>query len=609
MSMYDKSISEEKKASLEFAEDAREVDWHHPSFALSLFQGRLDYSLISPFPIQSDEERLLGDQHVKRFKEFLIENLDPDEVDRTSIIPEHVMKGLGELGGFAIKISEEYGGLGLSQVNYNRIMSMVASYCASTGVLLSAHQSIGVPQPLKKKKFLPMFAKGVVSAFALTEPDVGSDPRSMSTTATPTEDGKHYILNGTKLWCTNGVVAGVIVVMAVTPPKMVKGKERKQITALIVETDSPGFEIIHRCHFMGLHGIQNGLLKFENVKVPRENVILGEGEGLKLALTTLNTGRLTLPAGSLGAGKWCLHVARKWSQERSQWGAKIGEHESVAEKLSYIASHTYAMDAITWLTSGMADDKTRDIRLEAAIAKLFCTEHSWKIVDETLQIRGGQGYESADSLKARGMHPWAVERVMRDIRINLIIEGTSEIMNLFIAREALDPHLSKIKPMLMGKSLGEKFSAFLKMSMHYATWYPKLYLPSMSSFDELDSSLANHLRFVQSSSKKLARTVFHQMMIHQKKMEGKQAVLNRLVGIGTELFAISTTCSYTDYLLKSDQNKENAIDLANHFCLMSRKRVSRLFEDGSFNCDKVTFDVAKKIMKDEFEWMESGIIT
>ena len=264
MSMFDKNISAEKKASLEFAEESRETEWKHPSFALQLFGGRLDWDLIFPFPAQSEEDKKKGDEYVAKLKDFLVKNLDPNEVDRTCEIPEKVMKGLAELKAFALKVPEEYGGMGLSQYNYNRAMHLVASYCGSTAVLLSAHQSIGVPQPLKlfgteeqKKKYLPMFAKGTVSAFALTEPNVGSDPSSMITTAMPTEDGNHYLINGEKLWCTNGLIAGVIVVMAVTPPKIVRGKERRQITAFIVETDTPGFEIVHRCQFLGLHGIQN----------------------------------------------------------------------------------------------------------------------------------------------------------------------------------------------------------------------------------------------------------------------------------------------------------------------------------------------------------------
>lgn len=616
MSMYDKNISEEKKQSLEFAEAAREVDWHHPSFALQLFHGKVDWRLISPFPKQSAEEKKKGDEYLVKIEKFLRENLDPNEVDKTGIIPDHVMKGLGELKAFAIKIPTEYGGLGFSQVNYNRVMHLVASFCGSTAVLLSAHQSIGVPQPLKlfgteeqKKKYFPMFAKGTVSAFALTEPAAGSDPRNMSTTATPIEGGKYFLINGEKLWCTNGLIAGVIVVMAVTPPKIVRGKEVKQITAFIVETNSPGFEIVHRCQFMGLHGIQNGLLRFKNVKVPKENIILGEGEGLKLALTTLNTGRLTLPAASAGIAKWCLNVARQWSNKRVQWGAKIGDHESVAQKLGYIASHTFAIDAMTWLCSHMADDKKKDIRLEAAIAKYFCTYHSWYITDETLQIRGGQGYENSESLRKRAMDYWPVERVLRDVRINLIIEGTSEIMHLFIAREALDPHLSKIKPLISGRAnIGDKLKALLNMSLYYGTWYPKQYLPSLNSYGDMDRSLQAQMSYVADASKQLARIIFHNMMRYQKKLEAKQAVLNRIVDIGVELFAVSCCCSYADSLIKEGKEKTNALTLSELFFASSKQRVERLFNELSYNHDHLTLSVSKLVLAKEFEWMENEII-
>lgn len=616
MSMYDKNIGEEKKASLEFAEASRETKWKYPSFALQLFHGKPDWTLIHPFPCQSREDEELGDEFLQRLETFLKANLDPNEVDKTGVIPESVIKGLAGLGAFAIKVPKEYGGLGFSQVNYNRAIHLVASYCGSTAVLLSAHQSIGVPQPLKlfgteeqKKKYLPMFAQGVISAFALTEAEAGSDPRMMTTTATPVEDGRYFIINGEKLWCTNGPIAGVIVVMAVTPAKIVHGKEIKQITAFIVETNTPGFEVVHRCKFMGLNGIQNGLLRFTNVKVPKENIILGEGEGLKLALTTLNTGRLTLPAASTGIAKWCLNVARRWSVTRKQWGAAIGEHETIALKLSYIASHTFAMDAMTWLTAAMADDKKKDIRLEAAIAKHFCTDHTWRIVDETLQIRGGQGYEQQDSLKRRGMEGWPVERVMRDVRINLIIEGTSEIMRLFIAREALDPHLSRMKPLLSSRvPPARKLQSAAGLLGYYLGWYFKLWLPSCSCLSGLNPRLRFHTDYVQANSRRLAREVFHQMIRYQQRLETHQAVLNRIVDIGTELFAMASACSYADHLIKHQKEKENALDLADLFCRMARERVEGLFRESRANCDPQGISVSRKLLAQSYTWLEDDII-
>lgn len=617
MSMFSKDISEEKRKSLEFAEEARESEWKYPSFVLKLFHGKVDWKFISPFPLQSEDDKKIGDEYLAKLESVLKQHINPDEVDRTGIIPDSAYKALADIGAFAIKIPKDYGGLGLSQTNYCRAIHMVGTYCASTAVMLSAHQSIGAPQPIKilgteeqKKKYLPMFGKGVISAFALTEPDAGSDPRNMKTTATPVEDGKYYLINGEKLWCTNGPIAGIVVVMAVTPPKIVNGKEIKQITAFIVETNTPGFETVHRCDFMGLKGIQNGLLRFTNVKVPRENIIAGEGEGLKLALSTLNIGRLTIPAASAGSAKWCLKVARQWALERKQWGGPIGEHESIALKLAYIASHTFALEAVFKLTSAMADDKKKDIRLEAALAKLFSTETTYKIVDETLQIRGGQGYETANSLKARGMKPYPVERVLRDLRINRIIEGTSEIMHLFTAREALDPHLSRVKDLLSAKtSSDKKLKALFAAVKYYPLWFLNLYLPATSlDLGDLPPVLKSHMVFVRKSSQRLAGEVFFAMLKYQQKLEAKQGILGRIVDIGADLFAMAASCSYASALAKKHDPGENAVELGDVFCREARNRIQANFKLNRKNYDHKAVNLSKKLLHSNFSWLESDIL-
>jgi hypothetical protein len=474
----------EKAKSLEIAEESREEGGRLPSFVGDLFMGKVRWDLVFPYPAQDPGDKEEGDAFLAKLENFLKTQIDADAIDRTGLIPDSAMKGLAELGCFGMKIPKEYGGLGFSQINYNRAIALVASHCGSTAVLLSAHQSIGVPQPLKffgtpeqKKKYLPLFAKGAVSAFALTEPDVGSDPARMSTTATPVDDGNYYLLNGTKLWCTNGPIADILIVMAKTPPKIVNGKEKTQITAFIIEKNMPGFEVVHRCNFMGLKGIQNGLLRFTNVKVPKENILWGLGQGLKLALITLNTGRLTVPAACSALAKRCLAITRKWSNYRVQWGAPIGHHEAVTSKISLMAATTFAMDSVGWLSSAFADQGKVDLRLEAAMAKLFCTEAGWRIADDTVQIRGGRGYETADSLRARGEEPLPVERFLRDSRINLIIEGTSEIMHLFIAREAMDPHLRRILPLLSSRTpFGQKIKKAVEMLGFIAVWYPRQWI-------------------------------------------------------------------------------------------------------------------------------------
>lgn len=620
MEIYDKKMSHEKRAALELAEASRQAEWHYPSFVREIFHGKLPWNLIHPFPEQSPEDKKIGTEYLQKLKEFLLNNLDPDQVDKTGEIPDEVIRGLTDLGAFAMKISPEYDGLGLSQVNYNRVIHMVASYCGSTAVLLSAHQSIGVPYPLslfgteeQKRKYLPRFRKGAISGFALTEPDAGSDPHTMKTTATPTEDGKYYLINGEKLWISNGNIADILVVMCLTPPKIERGKEKKQITAFIVETNTPGFQAAYRCSFMGLNGVKLGLLKFNNVKVPKENILLGEGQGLKLAFVTLNTGRLTVPAAVTGMSKWCIYVARKWAKERKQWGSPIGEHQVVATKLASITSSTFAMDAVTWLTSHMADAKKLDIRLEAAMAKLFCTEASWRVIDDTFQIRGGRGFETAISLKGRGEPGYAVERAFRDCRVNLIIEGTSQIMRLFIAREALDPHLKRIMSVLNPKAhILKRIKAAFSVGLYYMFWYTKLWLPSISlkGAKDLPAPLKKHLKFVRCKSKRLAREIFLKMMIYQQRLESKQNILARFVDIGTDLFVISAACSYAASLVNKKDNSyaKSPVELADLFCREARVRIARNFQDVRRNNDKISSAVAKKMLSGEYEWLENEII-
>ena len=609
-------MSDGQRAALELTEAARENTTN--SFASRMFMGKLDLSGISPFPGQSAQDREQGDAFLKKLEPFLRARVNPDEIDRTGEIPQDVIDGLAGMGAFGIKIATAYNGLGLSQTNYSRAAMMLGSYCGNLTALLSAHQSIGVPQPLilfgteeQKRKFLPRVARGEISAFALTETGVGSDPANMQTSAEPTEDGKHFILNGEKLWCTNGTKAGVIIVMARTPSKMIKGKSKKQITAFIVEMDSPGIEVAHRCHFMGLRALYNGVIRFKNVRVPRENIVLAEGKGLRVALTTLNTGRLTLPAACVGLSKRCLEISKKWAAERSQWGAAIGKHAAIADKISRMAANTFAMESMTLLTSGLVTrDKHADIRLEAAMCKLWGSEMAWQITNDTMQIRGGRGYETADSLRARGDEPVAVERFMRDCRINTIFEGSSEIMRLFVAREALDPHLKIAAAALDSRlPLSKRLRAALKAGMFYAGWYTRQWLPLNSvHVPGMDARLKKHMRYAARTSRKLARALFHAMARFGPKLERQQVLLGRFVDIGAELFAITATCLRAQALMKEKGNSPEVRDVADYFCNTARLRIAHLFRELHHNADSQGYRLAQKVLAGEQDWLREGIL-
>jgi hypothetical protein len=618
MSVIDTSkMSKGKREALELAESSRDPLDERGSFASNLFIGRYDFNRIYPWPEQSAEDREAGKEFLASLEKYLKENIDADEIDRTGEIPQKNIDDLFAMGAFGVKIPKQYEGLGLSQVNYGRAAMLLGSWDANLTALVSAHQSIGVPQPLllfgtdeQKKKYLPRVARHEISAFALTEWNAGSDPANMSLRADPSEDGSAFILNGEKLWCTNLIKAGVLVVMAKTAPKIVNGKERKQITAFIVDVDSPGLEITYRCRFMGLRALYNGIVKFTNVRVPRENMIAKEGQGLKVALTTLNTGRLTIPAACVGLSKRLLEISRKWASERIQWGVPIGQHSAIAGKIAEMAGNTFAMEAMTFHTSGLVDRKAGDLRIETAMCKMWSTETTWKISDDAMQVRGGRGYETAQSLAGRGEEAIPVERFLRDCRINTIFEGSSEIMRLFIAREALDPHL-KVGGAIFNTTLpmSERLKAVFTSGKFYAGWYPRQWFSSgAGKIDNLHRDLQKHVDYSARTSKKLARGLFHAMARFGPKLDREQLLLSRFVGIATELFAISTTCSFAQYKIDHGESADEVLSVANYFCKSARARIDGYFAGARRNVDKRGYQLTQELLANKHATLREGIV-
>jgi alkylation response protein AidB-like acyl-CoA dehydrogenase len=602
--------------SKQVAEAGRDTEWAKPSFGKELFLGNFRLDLIHPQSPLDPAAVEKGEAFLARLRAFLTARVDSRQIEREAKVPEHVIQGLKELGALGMKIPEEYGGLGLSQVYYNKALALAGTWHSSLSTLLSAHQSIGLPEPLRlfgseaqKREWLPRLARDHVSAFLLTEPDVGSDPARMSTTAVPTEDGTGYRITGTKLWATNGVIADVVVIMAVVPRS---AGHPGGITAFICPCDRAGITVEHRNDFMGIKGIENSVTRFQDVAVATEDIIGAEGKGLRIALTTLNTGRLSLPAFCLAETKYALKIAREWAAERTQWGHPIGQHDPVAQKLAWLAGTAFGLEAVLDVSSRLADDKRNDIRIEAALAKLYGSELGWTAVDEMVQIRGGRGFETAESLARRGEKPVPAEQMLRDMRINRIFEGSTEIMHLLIAREAVDQHLKVAGDLVRGDAgLADKARAAARAGAFYATWFPALTTgPGQDprSFSEF-GALARHLRYVERSARKLARSTFYAMGRYQARLEQKGRLLGRIVDIGAELYAIACACVYADTLGRErPDRRQEAVELAGLFCGQARRRADRLFSELWDNDDAAQYRAAQQVLAGRYGWFDHDVL-
>jgi len=574
-----------------------------------VFLGNFRIDLLERLTLDEPDRPEFWEFH-HRLADFLRDKVDPAEIDASGEYPPEVIAGLAELGAFGLKIPTEYGGLGLTHPEYVRVMQLLGGHDGNVAALLSAHQAIGVPQPIKlfgteeqKKRFLPRCARGAISAFALTELSAGSDPARLGTTAELSEDGEHYVLNGQKLWCTNVTLADLIVVMARNPAT-------KRINCLVVEMDWPGVKVEHRSRFMGLRALANGVVSFDNVKIPKDNLIGKDGDGLKIALVTLNTGRLSLPAGTSGSAKRFVEVVRKWSNARVQWGVPIGKHEAIAHKNAYILSSAFAMESIAYVVGELADHEDADIRLEAAAAKEWNSVRNWKLSDETLQVRGGRGFETEHSLLARGEAGIGIERAMRDNRVNLIFEGSSEIMHLFIAREAVDKHLRVAGKLIDPKaSIGQRLGALPKILAFYAWWYPTRWFrwslwPSFSRYGKL----AKHLRYASRASARLARNTFHGIARFGPSLERRQGFLFRIIDIGIEIFALATTVRYAQKLQQDGaEEAAQAVDLADFFARQTRRNIDTLFHQLWHNDDARAARVGQDLLAGKHTWLERGI--
>ncbi|MGB9374821.1 MAG: acyl-CoA dehydrogenase family protein [Jiangellales bacterium] len=613
------NVAEIKKAQAMAESLGQATEIVLPSFGKELFLGHFRLDLIAPFP--EEEPAVAAEtaaylEKIRQVCETEWREVGP-EIERTGVVPEYVVKGLADLGAFGMKIPKDYGGLGLSQVAYNKALALVTQVHSSLGVLLSAHQSIGVPQPLKshgseeqKRKYLPRCAQGAITACLLTEPNTGTDLAHTATTAVPTEDDEAYILNGVKLWTTNGVIAELVVVLASIPRSET---HRGGLSTFIVELDSPGITVERRNEFMGLRGIENGVTRFHDVRVPKENLLGKEGKGLAVALSTLNVGRLSIPGMSAGAGKWSTKVASEWVAARSSMGKPIGKYEAIASKVSFMAATTFALDAMQEMTSIMADQKRNDIRVESAIAKLFASEMGWRIADELVQVRGGRGYETAASLQARGERAVNAEGSLRDQRINRVFEGATEIMYLALAREAMEEHQKNGFALFdPDVDLAEKRKVAANAAKYYAGYLPTLAVGkghNPNAYGEY-GTLAKHLRYIDRRSQRMARNVIYGLGRYATGMLHKQMFMSRIVLIGTELYAQACAIVAAERINSKvgGQQGEEAYALADAFCRQSRLRIDDHFTGLWKNTDELDRRLTGKMMDGNYSWLWSDMI-
>lgn len=603
------------------AETARDKA-SYSGFLAGLFEANVRWDLFTSIGIPETSQAALD--FLERFRLALIP-LDPEQVDNEGELPEPILKSLAEIGAFGIKIPKRFGGLELTQSEYQKIATLCASHDASLTVLLSAAQSIGVPEPLRlfgteeqKAKYLPRLARGEISGFALTERNVGCDISKVETYAVRViENGKTvaYRITGEKLFITNSAkqdgqfLCSMLVVIARIvdrPEELRDPKAQKRYGAFIVETHWPGCAVT-RLRFEGVRAIYNGIPTFNDVRVPIENRLGNEEDGLRIALATLTVGRLTLPAASAGGLKQCLSVMRWWGRARVQWNKPIGEHTLIGEKICRAAAYTLALDAVMAFCGSWANKKG-DLRMESAAAKIIGSEWYWDVVNDLFQVRGGRGFMTVDSQRKSGEVGIPVMRMLRDARINLVWEGTSEILRIWMAREALAPYIEKGLAALQGSS-SDKFAALSYYAgMAFRSRLP--YSTPSSSAGMFGEDYARWVRFIESSTRSLTRSTLSATLRHRQGLHNKQILLQDLINDSLAIFPMAAIIWYASQ--PEMRTKPGIRELVTYFC---QEMENRLHPPSSLakrirghRKDSTVYRLSKAIMNGEYAWLEEGIV-
>ncbi len=615
---------------LERIEEARER-LSGQSFMAGLFVGKPDFSLLLT-PEESPEQKAAWERFRPELETFLTTQVDPDEIERTAKIPDAVFKGLFALGAFGMKIPTQYGGLGFSYTNYGRALMLIASWSNILALTVAVPQSIGIAMPLllfgneqQRRTYLPIVAREALSAFALTEAITGSDAANIQTAAVLDSDGASFVVNGEKLWCTNGSIARYVTLIARVPARRElhsgrtvwipvpegKGAEDQVHTAFILDMETLGVSIRQRCQFEGCRGIENAYMTFTDVRVPAANVIGEIGRGLRYALTILNVGRaISIPAICLGMAKQAWQPTLDRANTRLTFQKPLSERQTQRMRLGHMAVHLFAMEALASAVWRMADQHSYDVRIEAAIAKIFCSENTIRFLKDAQIIFGGMGYETAESKRFRGEPGFGIEQLVRDAEMYRIGEGATDILRPFVAREALNTHLERARNYFDERVTGlRRLTEAGRLLKFYIPWFvrqwtPRL-LPSQPEFHHVQ--VRPKLRFVERASRRLARATFYAMVWHRQALRDDQGRQNRIETIGEDLLVVAATALYAEAQERTTGHRE-AWDLADQVFNEAQPRIGHNIRELVCNRDEPVTVVGKRALSGTYPSLSDGII-
>ncbi len=603
---------------LERIEEARE-QIRGSSFMSGIFTGQPDFNLLLT-PPESAAEKAIGAAYCKEIEAFLINHVDADAIERSGKIPESVLNGLLAMGAFGMKIPTEYGGLGFSHTNYGRVLTLIASWSNILSLTVAVPQSIGIAMPImlygnqqQKDKYLPIVARHAISAFALTEPSTGSDAANVQTEAILSSDGSHFTINGNKQWCTNSPIARYLTLIARVPARKENGHwvavpngekaESKVHTALILDMQTPGVVVNQRCEFEGCRGIENGFMTYTNVQVPADCVIGEIGSGLKYALSILNIGRaVSVPAICLGMAKQAWQPTLDRANSRITFGKPLAARQTQQVRIGKMATHLFAMEALCELAWQMADQKQYDVRIEAALTKIICSEQTIQFLNDAQVIFGGMGYETADSKRVRGEPAFGLEQLVRDATMYRIGEGATDILRPFVAREGLNTHLEQIKDAMDD---GIKVGALPRLVRFYVPWYLRQWqkrdVPSRPEFNH--PNVHKKLEYVERTSRTLSRHIFYAMLICREAMRDDQGRQNRIDIVGEELFTLIATTLHAQQI-----NQEYAWQLADEQFRVSKKLICTTLKELLRNDDHHGEALGLHAIKGDYSALNQGIV-